>query len=102
MPFSTAETAAAGNWLEYDWVALPMGTTRIRRAFVRCSIVLLVKLPNAREAATGLALPDVLYWKLIVAPKEAEYDAVVLAGANAEPGTTNLMSAGASLTGATE
>jgi len=102
IPFSTALTADAGNWSLYGLVASPIGTTRIRSAFVFFSIVFDANDEKEREAVASEELLLALYWKLTVALNAAAYASVVAEGANADPGTTNFRSAGPSFTGATE
>ena len=72
----------------------------MRSAFVLFSTVLLAKLSKPLAAAIGAAWLLVLYWKVRSARNEAVNEAVVPAGASAEPGTTNLMSPGASINAA--
>ena len=68
----------------------------MRSAFVLFSTGLLATGLNVFVAAIGVALLLVLNWKVRSARKDASKELIVPAGASAEPGTTNLMSPGAS------
>ncbi len=62
MAFWTAAVAAVLNWLAYVCDPLPIGTTRTRSAFARCSMVALigvvepVSVVNVMVPAVGVAV----------------------------------------------
>src|SRR4051794_39658637 len=97
--FWTAVVASAGNSLANERRPLPIGTTRIRSAFERCSTCAVsaavepVSVENVVLPVTGVALRLSCDFQLIVPVNVAVNRPLIVAGARTPAGTTNFGSA---------
>src|SRR3954471_20995072 len=97
--FWTAVVASAGNSLANESRPLPIGTTRIRSAFERCSTCAVsaavepVSVENVVLPVTGVALRLSCDFQLIVPVNVAVNRPLIVAGARTPAGTTNFGSA---------